>query len=156
MTSVLVLGLANLVAIPFWAVALLPEGTDTAPLDVLGSLLVMVVAPLAIGTACRRAAPRLAAHLPRPLTLGSNVGLVAVVAIFLARDADQVVDAMGEASLLSPCWPLRPRLGSAGSRVGALVRRERPPRSSPVSAPTVPRSQSPQRHSRIGTTSASG
>ena len=96
MTLVLVLGLANLVAIPFWAVVLLAEGTDTAPLDVLGSLLVMVVAPLAIGMACRRAAPRLAAHLPRPLTLGSNVGLVAVVAIVLARDADQVVDAMGE------------------------------------------------------------
>lgn len=93
---VLALELANLVAIPFWAAVLLPDGTEVAPLDVLGTLLIMVVAPLAIGMACRRAAPRLAAHLPRPLTLLSNVGLVAVVAIVLARDADKVVDAMGE------------------------------------------------------------
>jgi BASS family bile acid:Na+ symporter len=92
---VLVLEIANLVAIPFWAALLLPAAADVDPLDVLGTLLIMVVAPLAIGVASRRAAPRLAARAPRPLTLASNVGLAAVVVIVLARDADAVVESVG-------------------------------------------------------------
>jgi BASS family bile acid:Na+ symporter len=93
---VLVLELANLVAIPFWAAVLLPDGTDVSPLDVLATLLVMVAAPFACGIACRRIAPGLAARLPGPLTLASNAGFVAVVAIVLARDADAVVESADE------------------------------------------------------------
>jgi len=73
------------------------------------ALVDVVIAPLVAGMACRRAAPRLAARLPRPLTLASNVGLATVVAIVLARDADAVVGSAGERVPLATALVIRRR-----------------------------------------------
>jgi BASS family bile acid:Na+ symporter len=93
---VVVLELVNLVAIPFWAAVLLPEGTSVSSLEVLRTLLLLVLLPLAAGLACRRVAPRQAGRLALPLTTASNVALAVVVAIVLVRDSGAVATAAGE------------------------------------------------------------
>jgi BASS family bile acid:Na+ symporter len=94
---VVVLELANLVAIPLWAIVLLPDGVDVPVAQMVATLLALVVAPVGAGALWRhRSAERGAVHLVRPLRVVSVVALAAVVAIVLARDGDALGETFGE------------------------------------------------------------
>lgn len=93
---VIVLELVNLAAIPLWATLLLPAGTEVDTVAVVRTLLVMVVLPLVAGICVRRLAPAGARRLATTAVRVSDVGLWVVIALVLVRDADAVVDAVGE------------------------------------------------------------
>jgi BASS family bile acid:Na+ symporter len=90
---VVVLEAANAVAIPVWVALVLPPGVQVPLGPVVRTLLLLVLAPLAVGMAIRASRPaaaeRLASWAP-PLSSG---GLVVVIAVVLARNAGLVAEA---------------------------------------------------------------
>jgi BASS family bile acid:Na+ symporter len=94
-----VLEVANAVAIPVWVALLLPSGVQVPMGPVVRTLLVLVLAPLAVGMVIRARWPvtarRLAGWAP-PL---STVGLVVVIALVLARHVGLVAEAFGAVGL---------------------------------------------------------
>lgn len=93
---VVVLELVNLVAIPVWATLLLPAGTELDPVPLLGALLGLVLAPLAVGLALRRPLAARATGLARRAGTASTAMLAVAVIAYLARDGDVVVAALDE------------------------------------------------------------
>jgi BASS family bile acid:Na+ symporter len=90
---VVVLEAANAVAIPIWVALLLPPGVQVPMGPVVRTLLLLVLAPLAVGMAIRPSRPSIArrlAHWAAPL---STLGLVVVIVIVLARYAGIVAEA---------------------------------------------------------------
>ena len=90
---VVVLEAANAVAIPIWVALLLPPGVQVPMGPVVRTLLLLVLAPLAVGMAIRASRPSLArrlAHWAPPL---STLGLLVVIVIVLARYAGIVAEA---------------------------------------------------------------
>lgn len=122
---VVVLELANLVALPLWALVLLPEGTDVPVLRIVVTLLALVVAPIAAGTAWRSRWGSSAGRAAGPLRRLSVAALIAVVTIVLARDGDALRETLDERVPLVAVLAL---VGSfalgwaAGSRAGRPTR----------------------------------
>ncbi len=104
---VVALEVANLVAIPLWALVLLPAGTDVPLGRVLATLLALVVAPVVGGMLWRLRSSDRAARLVRPLRSLSVVALAAVVLIVLVRDGDALGETLDErvplVAVLSVC-----------------------------------------------------
>lgn len=99
---VVVLEAANVVAIPVWVALLLPPGVQVPMWPVVRTLLLFVLAPLAVGMAVRARWPPTAARLAQLAAPLSTVGLLVVIAIVLARYARIVLDvfvAVGPAAL---------------------------------------------------------
>lgn len=99
---VVVLEAANVVAIPVWVALLLPPGVQVPMWPVVRTLLLLVLAPLAVGMAVRARRPPTAARLAPLAARLSTVGLLVVIAIVLARYARIVLDvfvAVGPAAL---------------------------------------------------------
>lgn len=99
---VVVLEAANVVAIPVWVALLLPPGVQVPMWPVVRTLLLLVLAPLAVGMAVRARRPPTAARLAQLAAPLSTVGLLVVIAIVLARYARIVLDvfvAVGPAAL---------------------------------------------------------
>jgi BASS family bile acid:Na+ symporter len=90
---VVVLEAANAVAIPAWVALLLPPGAHVPLWPVARTLLLLVLAPLAVGMAVRARRPLAAVRLAGWAVPLSTVGLLVVIAVVLARQADIVVDA---------------------------------------------------------------
>ena len=90
---VVVLEVANVVAIPVWVALLLPPGVQVPMWPVVRTLLLLVLAPLAVGMAVRARRPPTAARLAQLAAPLSTVGLLVVIAIVLARYARIVLDA---------------------------------------------------------------
>lgn len=108
---VVVLELVNLAAIPFWAAVLLPNGTEFDLVRVAQALVLVVLLPLVVGTACRRFAPGYSARLPRGLNRLSNVALAVVIASVVVRDADAVGASVGDLVPLVACVAVVAALG---------------------------------------------
>jgi bile acid:Na+ symporter, BASS family len=90
---VVVLEAANAVAIPIWVALLLPPGVQVPMGPVVRTLLLLVLAPLAVGMAIGASRPSLArrlAHWAAPL---STLGLGVVMVIVLARYGGLVAEA---------------------------------------------------------------
>ncbi len=92
---VVILELANIVAMPLWAALLLDGATALPVADILRTLLVAVLVPLSIGFAVRAVSPMTAARLAGPSTRLSSIGLLVVIGAVLLRDGDQVIAAVG-------------------------------------------------------------
>jgi bile acid:Na+ symporter, BASS family len=90
---VVVLEAANVVAIPVWVALLMPPGVQVPMWPVVRTLLLLVLAPLAVGMAVRARRPPTAARLAQLAAPLSTVGLLVVIAIVLARYARIVLDA---------------------------------------------------------------
>jgi BASS family bile acid:Na+ symporter len=92
---VVVLEAANAVAIPVWVALLMPPGVQVPMWPVVRTLLLLVLAPLAVGMAVRARRPATAALLAQLAAPLSTIGLLVVIAIVLARYASIVLDAFG-------------------------------------------------------------
>ena len=92
---VVVLEAANAVAIPVWVALLMPPGVQVPMWPVVRTLLLLVLAPLAVGMAVRARRPPTAARLAQLAVPLSTIGLLGVIAIVLARYAHIVLDAFG-------------------------------------------------------------
>lgn len=119
---VVVLEATNAVAIPVWVALLLP-GVHVPLWPVARTLLLLVLAPLAVGMAVRARRPLAAVRLAGWAAPLSTVGLLVVIAVVLARNAPIVVDAfaaVGPAAVTAvllalllgwllggPAWPTR-------------------------------------------------
>ena len=90
---VVVLEAANVVAIPVWVALLMPPGVQVPMWPVVRTLLLLVLAPLAVGMAVRARRPPTAARLAQLAAPLSTIGLVVVIAVVLARYARIVLDA---------------------------------------------------------------
>jgi BASS family bile acid:Na+ symporter len=93
----------NLAAIPFWAAVLLPSGTEFDVGRVIGALVLVVLLPLFVGTACRRWAPGYSAGLTRGLNRLADVALAVVIVSVVVRDADSVTASIGDRVPLVAC-----------------------------------------------------
>lgn len=92
---VIVLELANILVVPFWAALLLPVGVSL-PLDgIIRTLVVGVLLPVVVGALVRRRWPVVAGRLITPASTLSSVGLVAVIGLIVARDGRAVLDVIG-------------------------------------------------------------
>ncbi len=92
---VIVLELANVVAMPVWA-AILTPGVSALPIGEIARTLVLgILVPLGLGFAIGGLAPRSAPALSRLSTWVSTAGLAAVIGIVLVRDGGALVDAAG-------------------------------------------------------------
>ncbi|HEY7011095.1 MAG TPA: bile acid:sodium symporter [Jatrophihabitantaceae bacterium] len=90
---VVVFEAANVVVIPVWAAILLPSGTHVSLAAVVATLLLLVVAPLAVGVAVRaRWGPWVQRWAPPLATLSSALVVVVVVAV-LVHYGSNVIDA---------------------------------------------------------------
>ena len=99
---VVVLEAANAVAIPVWVALLLPPGVQVSLGPVVRTLLLLVLAPLAVGMAIRARRPSMAGLLAQWTPSLSTLGLLVVIAVVLARYARIVVEtfaAVGPAAL---------------------------------------------------------
>jgi BASS family bile acid:Na+ symporter len=92
---VVVLEAANAVAIPVWVALLMPPGVQVPMWPIVRTLLLLVLAPLAVGMAVRARRPPTAARLAQLAVPLSTFGLLVVIAIVLARYARIVLDAFG-------------------------------------------------------------
>ena len=92
---VVVLGPANAVAIPVWVALLLPPGVQVPMGPVVRTLLLLVLAPLAVGMAIGARWPATAKRLAGWAPPLSTLGLVVVIALVLARSVGLVVEAFG-------------------------------------------------------------
>ena len=90
---VVVLEAANAVAIPVWVALLMPPGVQVPMWPVVRTLLLLVLAPLAVGMVVRARRPPTAAALAQWAAPLSTGGLLVVIAVVLARYARIVVDA---------------------------------------------------------------
>jgi BASS family bile acid:Na+ symporter len=90
---VAVLEAANAVAIPVWVALVLPPGVQVPIGPVVRTLLLLVLAPLAVGMAIRAFRPATAERLATWAPPLSSVGLVVVIAVVLARNAGIVAEA---------------------------------------------------------------
>jgi bile acid:Na+ symporter, BASS family len=90
---VVVLDLANLVVMPFWAVVLLPEGTTLRPVEVLATLVVAILLPLGLGLLARPRVAERAPTLARRLEQASTLGLLAAIAATIAGEREALADA---------------------------------------------------------------
>ena len=96
LSLVVALEFANMAAIPLWSAALLPSEAEIDEAYVLLTLVAVVLAPLAVGLACRRLVPSFSARLSPVLPTVANVALVVAVGAVLLRDGDVVVRSAGE------------------------------------------------------------
>lgn len=91
---VIVLELINIVAMPLWAVLVVP-GAVTLPLvEIWRTLIIGVLIPLALGFAVHARAPRVAPSIGRWSEPVSTIGLAVVIVVVLVRDGGAVVDAI--------------------------------------------------------------
>ena len=90
---VVVLGVANAVAIPVWVALLLPPGVQVPMGPVVRTLLLLVLAPLAVGMAIGARWPATAKRLAGWAPPLSTLGLVVVIALVLARSVGLVAEA---------------------------------------------------------------
>ena len=92
---VVVLDVANLVALPLWAALLLPDGTTLRPAEVIVTLAVALLLPLALGVVARARLGSRADALARRLGAASTAGLLVAIAATIARDGDELAAAAG-------------------------------------------------------------
>ena len=127
---VLVLEIANIVAIPFWTGLLLSTATAAPVVPVVRTVVLMLLLPLAVGFLARRARPDLAPRMARVCGSVSSVGLAVVVALVLVDAAPTigatlrtgvafVAFAMISGGMLAGAWLGGP--GGAGRRAMAMV-----------------------------------
>jgi BASS family bile acid:Na+ symporter len=90
---VVVLEAANAVAIPIWVALLLPDGVQVPMGPVVRTLLLLVLAPLAVGMAIRASRPSTARRLAPWAAPLSTLGLLLVIVIVLVRFAGIVAEA---------------------------------------------------------------
>ena len=90
---IVVLELGNLIAIPFWSTVLLSDQVRPPLGDVVATLVLGVLLPLAAGMAVRRLRPARAAAWAHALRRASAVSLVLLVLIAVGRDIDEVAAA---------------------------------------------------------------
>lgn len=107
---VVVLQLANLVAVPLWADAV--AGSSLSRLTILTSLLTIVLCPLVLGVLVRARAGRLADRLRQPLLQVGNVALVVGVAAGIAANGSVLVSVLDS-------WVLPTALVIAGVGLGS-------------------------------------
>ena len=92
---VVVLELANIVAMPIWASVLMPSAISLPLIDILRTLVVGILIPLLVGVAIHARTPRRAAPFSRGALQVSTIGLVIVIGAVLVRDSATVIDALG-------------------------------------------------------------
>lgn len=90
---VVVLEAANAVAIPVWVALVLPPGVQVPMGPVVRTLLLFVLAPLAVGMAIRTIRPATAKRLARWAPPLSTLGLLVVISVVLARYVGIVAEA---------------------------------------------------------------
>jgi len=93
---IVVLELANIAAIPFWAALLLPAGTSLELGQMVGTLLALVLLPIGLGLAVKRYRLVLSARLPSRLGAVATVATLVAVGAVVARDGDVVWRALRE------------------------------------------------------------
>jgi predicted Na+-dependent transporter len=114
-SMVVVLQLANLVAVPLWAGAVV-SGASISASTILGNLLLLVLAPLAIGLIVRARYPRQAAEWQVGLAKISNLALVIALVAGIAVNWAAIVSLLGSWVLLASALT-----ALVGVLLGALV-----------------------------------
>ncbi|HVD28690.1 MAG TPA: bile acid:sodium symporter [Mycobacteriales bacterium] len=112
---VVVLQLANLVAVPVWA-AVVVTGASLSRLRILQSLLVLVLLPLVAGAVVRTRSEGLAARLRPVLVRVANVALVAALVTGIAANRDLLLSVIGSWVL-----PVALAIAALGLGLGLLV-----------------------------------
>jgi BASS family bile acid:Na+ symporter len=112
---VVLLQVANLVAVPLWAAAVV-AGASLDRLRIVQSLLLLVLLPLVAGAVVRARSDGLAARLRPALVRVANVALVVAVVTGIAANRDLLLSVIGS-------WVLPAALGIAvlGLGLGLLV-----------------------------------
>jgi BASS family bile acid:Na+ symporter len=87
---VILLELANLVAMPAWLAVMLPHGAAVPVVQILRTLTVFVVLPLAVGMVVRARRPRIAARWAPVANRCSTIALAVLVVVVLAGDFGSV------------------------------------------------------------------
>jgi BASS family bile acid:Na+ symporter len=92
---VVMLELANVVVVPVWAALLGIAASPAVVLDILRTLVLLVLLPIATGLAIGSRRPAQSRRWAALLDRISDVGVIAIVALLLARHSSVVGDALG-------------------------------------------------------------
>lgn len=96
LSFVLVLEAANVIVVPAWAVLLLPSGVAVPVGQVIATLVLLVLVPLAAGMGVRALRGRTVERWSKPLAALSSLLVLVIIAVVLARDGHYVVAAVGD------------------------------------------------------------
>ena len=88
---VIVLELVNIVAMPIWAVIVVPDAVLLALVEIWRTLIIGILVPLSLGFAIHARGQRFAPEVGRWSAPASTIGLGLVVAIVLVRDGSAVL-----------------------------------------------------------------
>ena len=89
---VIVLELVNIVAMPIWAVIVVPDAVMLPLVEIWRTLIIGILIPLSLGFAIHARGQRFAPAVGRWSAPLSTIGLVLVIAIVLVRDGSAVLD----------------------------------------------------------------
>jgi predicted Na+-dependent transporter len=89
---------ASVVVMPL-ALPLFVKGVQVNPWQIAAPLVVLMLAPLALGTAARSLVPRIGARLLPALTQASNIGFVAVVLLTCGTNLAALAGVLGSGAI---------------------------------------------------------
>jgi BASS family bile acid:Na+ symporter len=89
---VIVLELVNIVAMPLWAIIVVPDAAMLPPAEIWRTLVLGILLPLTIGLSLHRWVPGVASLVGRWGAPISSVSLALVVIVVLSRDGAEVVE----------------------------------------------------------------
>ena len=98
-TALMVLLMAASVVIMPLALPLFVKGVQVNPWQIAAPLVVLMLAPLALGMAARSLAPRIGARLLPVLTKTSNIGFVAVVLLICGTNLTALAAVLGSGAI---------------------------------------------------------
>jgi bile acid:Na+ symporter, BASS family len=98
-TALMVLLMAASVVVMPLALPLFVKGVQVSPWQIAAPLVVLMLAPLALGMAARSLAPRIGARLLPALTKTSNIGFVAVVLLVCGTNLTALAAVLGSGAI---------------------------------------------------------
>ena len=98
-TALMVLLMAASVVVMPLALPLFVKGVQVNPWQIAAPLVVLMLAPLALGMAARSLAPRIGARLLPVLTKTSNIGFVAVVLLICGTNLTALAGVLGSGAI---------------------------------------------------------
>ena len=98
-TALMVLLMAASVVVMPLALPLFVKGAQVNPWQIAAPLVVLMLAPLALGMAARRLVPRIGARLLPVLTKTSNIGFVAVVLLICGTNLTALAAVLGSGAI---------------------------------------------------------
>lgn len=125
LSLVVVLLLLNIVTLPLWTSVLLEEPLSLTPADLMASLVIAIALPVLIGAWLKRRNPEASQRRYQLATKASNALLVVVVAVAVAANLQELVDAVASSMLLASSVVIV-FAGLMGWMIGGDLSRRRP------------------------------